>query len=69
MTYESAPKEPEDPTLAGPLKPVADDGLVLVQNPPAAAICLTPDQADISGVRLLDAAERARRLRLDPKAV
>ncbi|HEY1225157.1 MAG TPA: hypothetical protein VGE54_08035 [Brevundimonas sp.] len=44
----------------GPLVPVARDGLVIVHNPPDAPMHLTPDQADISGVRLLDAAEKAR---------
>ena len=52
-------KAPHDP-LTGPLAPVAQDGLVVVVNPPDAPMHLTPDQADVSGVRLLDAAEKAR---------
>ena len=46
--------------MTGPLDPKAKDGLVVVVNPPEAAMNLTPDQADISGVRLLDAADKAR---------
>ena len=51
--------KPHDPRT-GPLAPVARDRLVVVVNPPDAPMHLTPDQADISGVRLLDAAEKAR---------
>lgn len=52
--------EPDDPKTAA-LIPVAKDGLVVVVNPPDAPMHLTPDQADVSGVRLLDAADDARR--------
>ncbi len=52
-------KQPHDPRT-GPLAPVGKDGVVVVQNPPDAPMHLTPDQADISGVRLMDAAEKAR---------
>jgi hypothetical protein len=51
--------QPHDP-LMGPLVPEAKDGLVVVVNPPEAPMHLTPDQADVSGVRLLDAADKAR---------
>lgn len=46
--------------MTGPLAPKATDGIVVVVNPPDAPLHLTPDQADISGVRLLDAADKAR---------
>ena len=52
-------KAPHDP-MTGPLVPEAKDGLVVVVNPPEAPMHLTPDQADVSGVRLLDAADKAR---------
>ncbi len=40
---------------------VVAGGLVVVVNPPDIPMQLTPDQADVSGVRLLDAADKARR--------
>ena len=45
----------------GALNPSGADGVVVVQNPPNAALHMSPDEADISGVRLLDAADRARK--------
>lgn len=45
----------------GPLQPVAGDGVVVVENPPAAPMHMTPDEADISGIRMLDAADRSRK--------
>jgi len=56
---------PKDETTAddprqGPLNPVAGDGVVVVENPPKAPMHMTPDEADISGIRLLDAADRSR---------
>ena len=50
----------EDPRQ-GPLNPAAGDGVVVVQNPPSAPMHMTPDEADISGIRMLDAADRARK--------
>lgn len=32
-----------------------------VQDPPNAPLHMSPDEADISGIRLLDAADRARK--------
>ncbi len=64
MTKDKSP----DSAMTGALKPVADHGIVVVENPPAAPMHMTPDQADVSGVRLLDVAEKARRARLDPDA-
>lgn len=50
-----------DAARQGPLNPAAGDGVVVVENPPAAAMHMTPDEADISGIRMLDAADRSRR--------
>jgi len=53
-------KEPQnDPTV--PLNPKAVDGAVEVADPPEAALGFTADAAEISALRLLDAAEKARR--------
>jgi len=49
---------PTDPTE--PLSPKAVDGHVIVKDPPPAALDLTADAAEISGIRLLDAAAKAR---------
>lgn len=56
MTVE----DDQENSRKGPLNPTGEDGLVVVQDPPAAALHLSPDEADISGLRLLDAAHRAR---------
>lgn len=50
-----------DAARAGPLVPAAGDGVVVVRDPPEAPLHMTPDEADISGIRMLDAAERARK--------
>ena len=55
---------PDNPRQ-GPLHPVAGDRIVVVENPPAAPMHMTPDEADISGIRMLDAADRSRK-RPDP---
>lgn len=46
----------------GPLTPKGKEGLVVVENPPDAPLHMSPDEADISGIRLLDAARNARKL-------
>lgn len=51
--------EAEDPTI--PMKPEAVDGAVEVVDPPEQRMTLTADAAEISGIRLLDAADEARR--------
>lgn len=51
--------DPDD-TLDTPLTPTAVDGRVRVVDPPPAAMNLTPDAAEVSGIRMLDAADRAR---------
>jgi len=55
---------PPDPTK--PMSPRAVDGAVVVKDPPEAAMDLTADAAEISGIRLLDAADRARKRNDDP---
>ncbi|HYC68826.1 hypothetical protein [Brevundimonas sp.] len=50
-----------DPAHQGPLNRAADDGVVVVQDPPNEPMRMTPDEADISGIRMLDAADRARK--------
>lgn len=52
----------------GPLNPAAGDGVVVVENPPNAPMHMTPDEADISGIRMLDAADRSRHPRRPGKA-
>lgn len=51
--------EPADPTK--PMSPRAVDGGVVVKDPPEAAMDLTADAAEISGLRLIDAADKARK--------
>lgn len=52
---------PEDPARQGPLDPKAEPGKVIVENPPSAPMHMTVEEADISGIRMLDAADKARR--------
>ena len=49
--------------ITEPLTPDAVDGRVVVKDPPEAAMNLTADAAEISGIRLLDAADNARNRR------
>ncbi len=49
------------PVSRKPLTPKAGDGSVTVIDPPEVAITLTPDAAEISGLRLIAAADAARR--------
>ena len=55
MSNKPAP----DPTK--PMSPKAVDGAVVVKDPPEAAMDLTADAAEISGLRLIDAADKARK--------
>jgi hypothetical protein len=57
-------KQPaETPTITDPLKPEAVDGLVEAIDPPESKLKMTADAAEISGLRLMDAADKARRNR------
>ncbi len=57
MAKNDPPKN--DPTV--PLDPKAVDGSVEMIDPPETAMGFTPDTAEISAMRLLDAADRARK--------
>ena len=47
--------------ITDPLTPKARHGVVEIKDPPEAAMNLTADAAEISGLRLVDAADRARK--------
>lgn len=53
-------EDADKPLITQPLTPTAKHGVVIVKDPPEAAINLTADAAEISGLRLVDAADRAR---------
>ena len=53
-------KTDDTPTILEPLEPEAVDGYVEAVDPPEAKLKMTPDAAEISGIRLLDAATKAR---------
>ena len=55
MAHKSAP----DPSK--PMVPKVVDGRVVIQDPPPVAMDLTADAAEISGLRLMDAADKARK--------
>ena len=56
-----AGKSPDEtPLITEPMDPEAVDGNVEAVDPPEAAIKMTADAAEISGLRLLDAAAKAR---------
>lgn len=57
MTHHKEPTN--DPTA--PLVPKAVGGAVLVENPPSEPLELTADAAEISALRLMDAADAARK--------
>ncbi|WP_271143530.1 hypothetical protein [Brevundimonas sp. NIBR10] len=52
--------KPSKPSVADPLAPEAVDGYVEAVDPPESKLKLTPDAAEISAIRLLDAAAKAR---------
>lgn len=52
-----------DPRRLGPLNPHAEEAEVIIHNPPADPMHMSPDEADISGIRMLDAADQARKKR------
>jgi len=54
-------EDADKPLITQPLTPTAKHGVVIVKDPPEAAINLTADAAEISGLRLVDAADRARK--------
>lgn len=48
------------PLITDPLTPEVVDGRVEAMDPPEAKLRMTADAAEISGLRLLDAADAAR---------
>ena len=57
MTQSNPPTN--DPTK--PLTPTVTEGRVTVKDPPEAPLDFTADAAEISALRLLDAADKARK--------
>ena len=57
----SAHASEDPPVTRMPLTPKAEDGCVRMVDPPDVAIVLTPDAAEISGLRLIAEADAARR--------
>jgi hypothetical protein len=48
------------PRPTGPLNPKGRDGVVIIHEPPDEPMILSAEEADLSGIRLLDAAAAAR---------
>lgn len=55
------PEKSEPQLIVDPLTPKARHGVVEIKDPPEAAMNLSADAAEVSGLRLLDAADRARK--------
>lgn len=68
-TNDMNPNDTRDAARKGPLKPQADIGEVRVENPPKEPMLMSPEEADVSAIRLLDAAEKARTGLTDPDAI
>ena len=56
------PAPESTPIMRQPLTPKGEDGSVVIVDPPEAAMILTPDAAEISGLRLIAEADKARRV-------
>ncbi len=56
-------KTADSGSFSGPLNPVGREGQVEVKDPPEAAMHMSAEEADLSGIRMLDAADEARRQR------
>jgi hypothetical protein len=54
------PDPKEQSERAGPLDPHTEGDDVVVHNPPDAPIRMSADEADLSGIRMLDEAAKAR---------
>lgn len=50
----------EPDLITKPLTPKGKGGRVVVENPPADAMNMTPDAAEQSALRMLDEADKAR---------
>ena len=51
----------EDAQHKGPLKPSTDGATVVIENPPHDPMRMNADEADLSGIRLLQQASEARK--------
>ena len=49
-----------DPARQGPLRPLARKDCVVVGNPPNDPMHMSADEADLSGIRMLEEAAKAR---------
>ena len=56
-------KTADSGNFSGPLNPVGREGQVEVKDPPETAMHMSAEEADLSGIRMLDAADEARRQR------
>jgi hypothetical protein len=50
----------QSPTRQGPLEPRAEKDSVIVEDPSKDSIVMTADEADLSGIRMLEEAAKAR---------
>lgn len=48
------------PTRQGPLEPKAEKDSVIVEDPSRDSLAMTADEADLSGIRMLEEAAKAR---------
>ena len=51
----------DDSERKGPLKPTTEGDTVVVENPPNEPLHMNADEADLSGIRLLQQASEARK--------
>ena len=51
---------PEPPIIVDPMEPEVVDGYVEAVDPPEAKLKMTPHAAEVTAIRLLDAADKAR---------
>lgn len=50
----------QTPSRQGPLEPKAEKDSVVVEDPSKDSIVMTADEADLSGIRMLEQAAKAR---------
>jgi hypothetical protein len=58
---------PPPDLIVEPLTPTATHGVVEIKDPPEAAMKLSTHAAEVSGLRLLDAADQSRRRDQSPR--
>jgi hypothetical protein len=54
-------EKPDSDLITSPLTPKARHGVVEIKDPPEVALELSADAAEITGLRLVDAADQARK--------